>query len=455
MMDLTNIGSKQIKILKDSSRLISSYNDCNIESDSSFFLTSWCSGLGNLNLREISKIKFNPILKLCEIFKVLFSNSNIKSLKILDNKKNKKSYDNLIISYLDEKNFKNNYYYEKYFGLHSNTLKKTLLILIPLNKININKKYYNLNNLSIIDIRYDNYFKNFFFTTIKIFIILTYSLINKKLYSNKISNSTFNIFLKKEILKKIKQKAIKRLIFPYEAQPHQHELVKYLYKKTKIKIIGYMHTALPPLPADYIKRRGAPKKILVNGIIQKQIMNKFLGWKKNEVNNIVSMRYKPKLILHFQSKIFLPYDFSSSAQIIKSLEKLIYNSKKNYLPKFKVKNHPSKIHSKKHLKLEKKINDILKKYKFKLANSLKNKNISIFVGSTASIAECLERGITALHITENSLFESLNPKLWPSILATQLFNNVFKYKVKNQNKGYIIKISNISNNNKKYLNYFN
>ena len=135
MMDLTNIGSKQIKILKDSSKLISSCNNCNIESDSSFFLTSWCSGLGNLNLRKISKIKFNPILKLREIFKVLFSNSNIKSLKILDNKKNKKSYDNLIISYLDEKNFKNNYYYEKYFGLHSNTLKKTLLILIPLNKI--------------------------------------------------------------------------------------------------------------------------------------------------------------------------------------------------------------------------------------------------------------------------------------------------------------------------------
>ena len=97
----------------------------------------------------------------------------------------------------------------------------------------------------------------------------------------------------------------------------------------------------------------------------------------------------------------------------------------------------------------------MKKYKYKLANSLKNKNISIFVGSTASIAECLERGVTALHITENSLFESLNPKLWPSILATQLFNNVFKYKMKNQNKGYIIKISNISNNNKKYLNYFN
>ena len=452
MTDLKKIGSKQIQILKDSRKLINSHNNFNIESDQSFFLTSWCSGLGNLNLREISKIKFNPILRFYEIFKVLFSNSNVKSLKIPENQKNKKSYDNLIISYLDETNLNNNYYYDKYFGFHSNILKKTLLILIPLNRININKKYYNIN---ILDIHYENYLKNFFFSTIKFFTILIYRLISKKVYSKKIAYSNFNILLKKEILKIIKQKNIKRLIFPYEAQPHQHKLVEYLYEKNKIKIIGYMHTALPPLPADYIKRRGAPKEILVNGITQKKIMNKFLGWKKSEVRNIVSMRYKPKLILHFQSKIFLPYDFNSSEHIIKSFKKLMQNSKKNGLPKFTIKNHPAKIYSKKHLILKKKINNILQQNKLKLTNTLKNKNISIFIGSTASIVESLERGVIALHITENSLFESLNPKLWPSITATQLFNNVFKYKIKNQYKGRIIKISNIYTNNKKYLNYFN
>ena len=41
-----------------------------------------------------------------------------------------------------------------------------------------------------------------------------------------------------------------------------------------------MHTVIPPLPLDYIKREGHPDLLLVNGIDQKNILCKKLGWKK-------------------------------------------------------------------------------------------------------------------------------------------------------------------------------
>ena len=68
-----------------------------------------------------------------------------------------------------------------------------------------------------------------------------------------------------------------------------------------------MHTVIPPLPLDYIKREGHPDLLLVNGIDQKNILCKKLGWKKNEIKNITSLRYKKNNDINFNGNIFLPY----------------------------------------------------------------------------------------------------------------------------------------------------
>ena len=62
----------------------------------------------------------------------------------------------------------------------------------------------------------------------------------------------------------------------------------------KVEVIGYMHTVIPPLPLDYIKRAGYPNLLLVNGITQKDILCEKLGWKKKDIKNITSLRYKKK-----------------------------------------------------------------------------------------------------------------------------------------------------------------
>ena len=69
-----------------------------------------------------------------------------------------------------------------------------------------------------------------------------------------------------------------------------------------------MHTVIPPLPLDYIKRAGYPNLLLVNGITQKDILCEKLGWKKKDIKNITSLRYKKKAIFLLE-KIFFYHIF--------------------------------------------------------------------------------------------------------------------------------------------------
>ena len=445
-LNLNNLGKKQIEILKNSKIFLKKNQSYSISADPRFFLASWSDGLGKESLKKISKEKSSFLKILYEMFKCIFANNYIKRMDLsLDNLK-KKNYENIIISYLDEKNFKSKHvYYDKYFNFNANELRKTILILIPTNK----KKHTSLfHNTAIINLTFRNFFLNFLISFFKFINVLGIYLINKKKYSLNLAKSNFNHFLIREIYKTIEEKKIKKIIFPYEAQPHQHELTNFLKKNTKIKINGYMHTVLPPLPTDYIKREGSPHQLIVNGKIQKNILCKYLGWKKSEIKSISSPRYKNESKKKFQNKIFLPIDFDNKSHILREIEDFIKSAEKNFLPKFSIRNHPAKSNSKKHNKLIEEINKILNINKFKFRSSKKNRNYSVFIGSTASIIECLERGLIGFHICERPLFECYHPELWKSVKIKKILNNSFKYVVKNRQK--IIKFG--KNNRKEYLN---
>ena len=90
---------------------------------------------GYLNRKKISGQRNSIFSIVKEDLKLIFNRNYIDKIKIENNFS--KKYKNIIISYFDEKNLKKNKYYDKYFNLWSNELKKTLLILIPTSK----KKY--------------------------------------------------------------------------------------------------------------------------------------------------------------------------------------------------------------------------------------------------------------------------------------------------------------------------
>ena len=101
-----------------------------------------------------------------------------------------------------------------------------------------------------------------------------------------------------------------------------------------------MHTVIPPLPFDYIKREGHPDLLLVNGIDQKSILCQKLGWKKNEIKNITSLRYHESNNINFNRNIFLPYFIEDENKMFYLFKKLII-LKKIFFLNLKVRNHPS------------------------------------------------------------------------------------------------------------------
>ena len=87
----------------------------------------------------------------------------------------------------------------------------------------------------------------------------------------------------------------------------------------------------------------------------------------------------------------------------------------------------------------------MKEKKF-FRSSSKNKNISIFLGSTASVIEALERNLKVIHICSNILFEKFNNFYWKDLKIIKINNNTFEYKIKN--KGRLIKLGGKNHLNK-------
>ena len=96
----------------------------------------------------------------------------------------------------------------------------------------LNRSFKNFIKLVIVySLFLQNFFKSFCFRNLEKFI------------------SKFKFFKRfiKDISKNYKRKNIEKVFFPYEAQPHQQFFVKELKKNNnKLKIIGYMHTVIPP-----------------------------------------------------------------------------------------------------------------------------------------------------------------------------------------------------------------
>jgi len=403
-----------------------------------YFLTSWSDTVGYLNIKNFYKKNFS-ILKKYKIILREFFLINKDQLEIRYHN-NKSKYKNLILTYFIPKNLKKDgSYFDKYTSLNTKFDKKdTLWILIPVTE----NKFNNINNENIIIINrsFKNFYKNLLLSIIYFFKNFFKSFCFRNLEKIHFKNSNFSKDLSKILVKIIKEKNIKKIFFPYEAQPHQQFFVKELKKNNnKLKIIGYMHTVIPPLPLDYIKREGHPDLLLVNGIDQKNILCQKLGWKRNEIKNITSLRYDVSNNINFNGNIFLPYFIEDENKMFDSFKKLIFLKKNFFFPKLKVKNHPSMEDSFKHKNLKNKIEKYLKQNKTFFKNNKNNKNISIFFGSTASVIECLERGSRAFHICSDPDLEGFNNYFWKRLKIFKIDKYIFEYRLKN--KGKIIKIN--------------
>ena len=369
-----------------------------------------------------------------DIYKILF----LGKFKMIRNS-NSGKYKNIIVNWASSKDFDTNgNYQDKHFYINSKKILDTLWILILIDS-KVPKRI--ANNIALIINEKKRLNFKFLWEVIK----KSFKGKNVSSFYHEASYLTIVADYFYNHLDQFIDKNNQKILMPYEGQPFQNAIFKKVHNiNRKIKTIGFIHSFPIGLPLNLIKRDGAPKKIIVSSESQFYCLNNFLGWKEKDIQILPSTRLRVSKKIDMSGKIFLPIKFESSKKIIENLNILVKNLKIN-LSNVKIKNHPSCTQSRKHLKLVRKIEYILKSTN---RNKIK-KNLSIFIGATGSVIEALERKVQIIHICENPILESYSKKLWKFIQVQKINNYIYKYNVLQRNK--LIKFGNNVNLYKKYL----
>tara|TARA_E500000178_G_scaffold330922_1_gene363273 strand:- start:2825 stop:4156 length:1332 start_codon:yes stop_codon:yes gene_type:complete len=351
-------------------------------------------------------------------------------------------HDKIIVTWAFKKDFtKNGSFKDRYFKINSNNLKKTLWIVIYMDK---EKPLKFKDNIILFQPYQSNSFN---FLPIIRFIIANSLILFKspKLFLFSISSNSFFSYIFLKNIRKFLNKNIHQIIMPYEGQPFQNELVKFIKKKFRhIKTIGYVHSPPMGLPANFIFNKYSPTKLILSGKDQVNCFIKYLGWKKKRIIFLPSFRFS-KLKTNLKNMIYLPIAMHNVKKISKRLKHLYFNNIVE-VKKYKLKSHPAVISSKKNRIDIDKLKSTLKKLNTKKSRFL-YKNPSIFVGTSGAIIEALERGSKVIQICDDPLFDIYSEKLWPSIKKKKIDDDIFSYELRKKENliKFGLKTSNKSN----------
>ena len=149
------------------------------------------------------------------------------------------------------------------------------------------------------------------------------------------------------------------------------------------------------------------------------------------------------------SKIYLPGHINSVNFIINNLKKILLLYPDANIQNFEIKNHTHKLNSKIHIALIKEIKKLLQECQNDVNVNKNFKKISIFIGATGAIGEALEYGSVVIHIVENSILQTYDNKLYPSIKIKIISDDIFEYSLIKKSK--LIKFGKKFTTFKKYL----
>ena len=391
------------------------------EGNVNFYLATYTKSVGHYLLKKIFNIQSKNFFEsFIYIFADIYFGINY-SLEIIKNKNFKNYFSRIVLTWGFKKDFdKKGVFYDKYFNTYSSTQKKILWLIVYLdddppkniqsNLIIIRTKGNKFLNLL-------SWLKFLLFNLPKIFKGFDYFLVNI---------SSFNFFSKKIIfsLKNVFDSKYKEIIIPYEGQPFQNSIIKFLKdKNSKILITGYIHSPPAAVPTNFIHKQFSPDRIFLNGKDQLFCFNKILGWPKKKLHYIPSLRFR-RSVVRKQKKIFIPYIVKKYDHIlfmIKYVHKKISN-----LNGYVIQNHPAAKNFKSNLKLISEIQEIID------SKSTLKRGIYdlIFIGNSGGISEFLERGFTILHICEEPKFECYQSEIWRIVKNNKISKHLFSYKLK-------------------------
>ncbi len=410
------------------------------EYNSNIYLASNTNSVGNFFLKKIFKIKNDNSFK--NIFLDVIYGLKISG-KIIKNNLSQKKFSKIIFSWGFKNNFLNDgSFNDRYFGINSSDKKNFLWFIIYMDKKIPNK----IDDNIVIFKVYDNFFYNIL-TWIKFILLNTINIFKGiDFFLHNISSSNF---LSKKLInssKKIFLKDFNEILFPYEGQPFQNEIIRHFRNnKNKVKITGYIHAPPMAVPTNFIYKYSSPDRIFLCGSDQKFCFEKILGWPKDKIVEIPSLRFKQN-VSEIENSIFLPNVVNNQEKILDSLIYIHDNIKK--LHNFKIRNHPASFSNKRNIEL---INKIKNLFNIKASHPNIFEKKLIFIGNSGAIIESLERGYDVVQICENFSLEYYSKNIWKSIESETLGKDIFTYKLKE--KGNLISFGDANTNIDTILNY--
>ena len=389
--------------------------------NTNFYLASVTKSIGYYILKKIFNIKSTSFFEnFIYIISDIYFGINY-SVKIIKRKNFKNSFSKIVLTWGFKKDFdKNGVFYDKYFNTYSSTQKKILWLIVYLDndlpkKISSNLVVIKAKGYKILNLL--SWLKFLFFNTPKIFKSFDFFLVNV---------SSFNFFSKRVIvsLKSILNKKYDEIIIPYEGQPFQNEIIKFLKNKDKNTLVtGYIHSLPVAVPTNFIHKKFSPDRIFLNGKDQVFCFNKILGWPMKKLNYIPSLRFRKSKIIK-KKKILIPYLVKRPDHVLSRIEYI--HKKISNLNGYTIQSHPAAKNFKSNLRLVSKMQQLIDSDSF-LKQSLYD---LIFVGHSGGISEFLENGFKILHICEDPEFECFQSEIWKSIKTTKISKNIFSYKLK-------------------------
>ncbi len=229
----------------------------------------------------------------------------------------------------------------------------------------------------------------------------------------------------------VQEGRLSQVVMPYEAQPFQHAInLRVKARDSRTATVGYLHSALPALPTDYLYRVGAPDRLLVHGAGQAEILTRHLGWPQERVEVIASLRYLRDAAAPFAGRILLPYSFEDADFIAQRVEAMLRAAVPGSMPRWEVRNHPVMTDSPKHLALCERLAAIIARYPDRASTEPRVTAQTLMIGATAAVVEALERGLDVVHLCTNPLFEQHSAGIWTRMDIEELAANVYRYRLR-------------------------
>ena len=250
------IELKQVDLIKKAKKYFAGLSNDGIDvSKSSFcYITSYGLNPGNTKLLQWIKKNYINIQNIKIILYHILAIGSYYNYELFNLKK--KKYKNLFITWGKKSNFKKKIFTDNLLNVNSKSYRDSLFFVIYLDE---KKPGYLPSNVILFHKKKPGRSLIFFLKElIKCFIknglnlkkIIHY-FSAQTIFAEKIYNNFQNV---------LKLNNINKIILPYEGQPFQNFILSKLDKS--IKTYGIIHSILPALPTNLIKRKGSPKEYL-------------------------------------------------------------------------------------------------------------------------------------------------------------------------------------------------